>query len=80
LPGNPPKCFILRGKSEIFLGEAMPQCPSGKCHNPSADPFPLDRTKLPPSTGIKKFLSKNESHHSVDICGQNALKLTCEHL
>jgi hypothetical protein len=49
-------------------------------NNPAADPSPLDRMKPPPSTGIQKILSKNESHHSVDICGQNELRLTCEHL
>jgi hypothetical protein len=27
---------------------------------------------------LKIPLEKNESHHSVDICGQNELKLTCE--
>jgi hypothetical protein len=44
------KMFISRGKSKIFLGGGNATVP--KSHSISADPFPLDRMKLPPSTEI----------------------------
>jgi hypothetical protein len=53
LAGNPPTCFILRGKSEIFLRWVYWWAVAlAKCHSPSADPSPLDRMKPSSSTGI----------------------------
>jgi hypothetical protein len=82
LPGNPPKCFVLRRKSEIFLKGAMPQSPSATAHQQTHPHWTVITGYEATSQywNLKIPLEKRVHHSVVDIFGRNALKLTCEHL